>query len=119
MNTILLGKVEEQYIKSERKEVSVGDTIKVHNRIREGEKERIQIFEGLVISRKHSGTHENITVRKISKGIGVERIYPLHSPNIEKIEIIKKGKVRRAKLNYIKSRIGKKAIFVKEDGTKQ
>ena len=115
MNTYLTNKIEKDHIKEERLEVGVGDTIKVHNKIIEGEKARIQIFEGVVLERSHSGTHENIVVRKISKGIGVERIYPLHSPNIAKIEIIRKGKVRRAKLHYLRDRIGKKALLVKEN----
>jgi large subunit ribosomal protein L19 len=114
MNTIILNKIEDKYIIDERKEVQVGDTIKVHSKIIEGEKERIQIFQGIVLARKHSGTHENIVVRKISKDIGVERIFPLHSPNIAKIEIVKKGQVRRAKLNYMRKRIGKKALLIKE-----
>ena len=118
MNTILLKPIEEEYIKKENLEVSVGDTVKVHTKIIEGDKSRIQIFQGIVIGRKHSGTHENIIVRKISKEIGVERIFPLHSPNIAKIEIVKKGKVRRAKLNYMRSRIGKRAMLIKENDTK-
>ena len=114
MNTIILNKIEEKYIIDERKNVKVGDTIKVHTKIVEGEKERIQIFQGIVLARKHSGTHENIVVRKISKDIGVERIFPLHSPNIANIEIVKRGQVRRAKLNYMRKRIGKKALLIKE-----
>ncbi|MCL4393114.1 50S ribosomal protein L19 [Patescibacteria group bacterium] len=98
-------------------EVSVGDTVKVHTKIVEGEKERIQIFQGLVMERSHSGIRETFTVRKLSKNIGVERIFPLHSPRIDKIEIIRKGKVRRAKLHYLRERVGKKALFVKENVT--
>ncbi len=113
MNTILLNKIEEKHIIDERKLVKVGDTVKVHTKIIEGNKERIQIFQGIVIARKHNGTHENIVVRKISKDIGVERIFPIHSPNLSKIEIIKNGKVKRAKLNYMRSRIGKKAMLIK------
>lgn len=119
MNTIMLSKFEKDFIKPERLDVSVGDTIKVHTKIIEGDKERIQIFEGLVIERNHSGIRETFTVRKFSKNIGVERIFPLHSPRIDKIEIIRKGKVRRAKLHYLRSRVGKKALFVKENVTEQ
>lgn len=114
MNTIILNKIEEKHIIDERKEVKVGDTIKVHSKIVEGEKERIQIYQGIVLARKHSGTHENIIVRKISKDVGVERIFPLHSPNISKIEIVKRGKVRRAQINYMRKRIGKRAMLIKE-----
>jgi large subunit ribosomal protein L19 len=114
MNTIILNKIEEKYIIDERKDVKVGDTIKVHSKIVEGEKERIQIYQGIVLARKHSGTHENIIVRKISKDVGVERIFPLHSPNISKIEIVKRGKVRRAQINYMRKRIGKRAMLIKE-----
>lgn len=117
MNTILLKKFEDDFIKPERMEVSVGDTVKVHTKIVEGEKERIQIFQGLVMERSHSGIRETFTVRKLSKNIGVERIFPLHSPRIDKIEIIRKGKVRRAKLHYLRERVGKKALFVKENVT--
>lgn len=86
-----------------------GDTIKVHQRVVEGNKQRIQVFEGVVISRRGSSTNASFTVRKVSYGIGVERIFPLHSPNIEKIEVTRLGKVRRAKLYYLRSRRGKAA----------
>jgi len=86
-----------------------GDTIKVHQRVVEGDKQRIQVFEGVVISRRGSSTNASFTVRKVSYGIGVERIFPLHSPNIEKIEVTRLGKVRRAKLYYLRSRRGKAA----------
>ena len=117
MNTILLKKFENDSIKPERMEVSVGDTVKVHTKIIEGDKERIQVFQGLVMERNHSGIRETFTVRKLSKNIGVERIFPLHSPRIDKIEIIRKGKVRRAKLHYLRERVGKKAMLVKENVT--
>ena len=90
-------------------EFNVGDTVKVHNRIKEGNKERIQIFEGTVVKRQGGSNRETFTVRKSSNGIGVEKTWPLHSPNVEKIEVVRRGKVRRAKLNYLKGRVGKKA----------
>ena len=90
-------------------EFSPGDTIKVFVKIREGEKTRIQVFQGIVISRKGGGANESITVRKLSSGIGVERVFPLHSPAIDKIEIVKRGKVRRAKLYYLREKIVKTA----------
>lgn len=117
MNTTTLSKFEQDFIKLERDDVSVGDMVKVHTKIVEGDKERIQIFQGLVMERSHSGIRETFTVRKLSKNIGVERIFPLHSPRIDKIEIIRKGKVRKAKLHYLRDRVGKKALFVKENVT--
>ena len=84
-----------------------GDTVKVHLRVKEGKRERIQIFEGLVIKRQNSGVRETFTVRKISFGVGVEKTFPVHSPVIEKIEVTRRGKVRRAKINYIRKRVGK------------
>lgn len=86
-----------------------GDTVKVHVKIKEGEKERIQIFQGVVIARKHGGVRETLTVRKVSAGIGVERVFPLHSPIVEKIEVVQVGKSRRAKLYYLRKLKGKKA----------
>lgn len=86
-----------------------GDTIRVHQRVVEGDKERIQIFEGVVIARRGSRTNESFTVRKVSYGVGVERIFPVHSPNIERIELVRSGKVRRAKLFYLRGRRGKAA----------
>ena len=90
-------------------EFNVGDTVKVHNRIKEGNRERIQIFEGTVIKRQNGGNRETFTVRKSSGGIGVEKTWPLHSPNVEKIEVVRRGKVRRAKLFYLRKLSGKKA----------
>ncbi len=98
--------------KGERQDLPVfgpGDTIKVHQRVVEGDKQRIQIFEGVVIARRGSRTNASFTVRKLSYGIGVERVFPLHSPNIEKIEVTRTGKVRRAKLYYLRGRRGKAA----------
>ncbi|HJC07144.1 MAG TPA: 50S ribosomal protein L19 [Candidatus Enterocloster excrementipullorum] len=91
----------------------VGDTVKVYNKIREGSRERIQIFEGTVIKRQNGGARETFTVRKNSNGIGVEKTWPLHSPSVDNIEVVRRGKVRRAKLNYLRSRVGK-AAKVKE-----
>src|SRR3989338_415868 len=92
----------------------VGDTIKVHTKVAEGEKERIQVFQGIVIARKGTGIHQSFTVRRISYGEGVERVFPLHSPRIEKIEVETEGKVRRSKLYYLRGRQGKKATKVKD-----
>ena len=92
----------------------VGDGVRVHTKVREGDKERVQIFGGIVIARKGSGIHEMFTVRRISYGEGVERVFPVNSPRIEKIEVEREGKVRRAKLFYLRGRKGKEALFVKE-----
>ena len=91
----------------------VGDTVKVYNKIREGSRERIQIFEGTVIKRQNGGARETFTVRKNSNGIGVEKTWPLHSPSVDNIEVVRRGKVRRAKLNYLRSRVGKAAKVVR------
>ena len=92
----------------------VGDGVRVHTRVREGEKERIQIFSGIVIGRKGTGLNQSFTVRRISYGEGVERVFPIHSPRIAKVEVEKQGKARRAKLNYLRSRKGKEATAVRE-----
>ena len=105
----LVREVSQQYLKSDLPDFRAGDTVKVHVRLKEGEKERIQVFEGLVIARKHGGIAETFTVRKISSGIGVERIFPLHAPSVAKIEVVRMGQVRRAKLYYIRGRRGKAA----------
>ncbi len=102
--------IEQEYLKKDIPDFNVGDTVRVHVRIKEGEKERIQIFEGTVIARKHSSINETFTVRKVSYGVGVERVFPLHSPLIKKIEIKRRGKVRRAKLYYLRKRVGKAQI---------
>jgi len=93
--------------------VTVGDTVRVHLKVKEGNRERIQVFEGTVIAKKHGGINETFTVRRISYGVGVEKVFPLYSPVIEKVETIRKGKVRRAKLYYLRDRVGK-AAKVKE-----
>ena len=99
----------EGMLKAEKPEVNVGDTVKVHVRIKEGERERIQVFEGTVIARNNSGIAETFTVRRISYGVGVERVFPVHSPNVAKVELVRSGKVRRAKLYYLRDRVGKAA----------
>jgi large subunit ribosomal protein L19 len=105
--------VESEYLRDDIPDFRPGDTVKVHVRVVEGSRERIQLFQGVVISRKGGGTRETFTVRKISFGIGVERTFPLHSPIISKIDIVSRGKVRRAKLYYLRERVGK-AAKVKE-----
>ena len=105
----LIREVTQEYLKSDIPDFRPGDNVKVHVRLKEGEKERIQVFEGLVISRKHGGVSESFTVRKISSGIGVERTFPLHTPSIAKIEVSRRGRVRRAKLYYIRNLRGKAA----------
>ena len=98
-----------QYMKQELPEVQVGDTVRVHVKIKEGSRERIQIFEGTVIAKKHGGINETITVRRISYGVGCEKVFPVHSPTIVSIETVRRGKVRRAKLYYLRDRVGKRA----------
>lgn len=100
-------------LKTEVPQFSVGDTVKVHVKIQEGDKSRIQIFEGTVIAKKHGGVNETFTVRRVAHGCGIERVFPLHSPVVEKVEVIRRGKVRRAKLYYLRDRVGK-AAKVKE-----
>ena len=104
-----LQNIEKDYLRSDVPEFRAGDTLKVHVKVREGEKERIQVFQGVVISRKGSGTNESFTVRKMSGGIGVERVFPLHSPIIDRIEVLRRGRVRRAKLYYLRGLRGKAA----------
>ena len=98
-----------QYMKTELPEMRVGDTVRVHVRIKEGSRERIQVFEGVIIARKHGGIGETITVRLISYGVGCEKVFPVHSPNVAAVETVRKGKVRRAKLYYLRERFGKAA----------
>jgi large subunit ribosomal protein L19 len=105
--------ISESSMKQEAPVISVGDTVKVHVRIKEGDKSRIQLFEGTVIAKKHGGISETFTVRRLSHGCGVERVFPLHSPVVEKVDVIRSGKVRRAKLYYLRDRVGK-AAKVKE-----
>ena len=100
-------------LKAEPPVIKIGDTVKVHVKIREGERERIQVFEGTLIARNGSGIAETFTVRRIAYGVGVERVFPLHSPNVDKLETVRRGKVRRSKLYYLRDRLGK-AAKVKE-----
>ena len=109
----ILEQIEREGLKAEVPTFNIGDTVKVYVKVVEGEKERVQPFEGVVIARKNGGIRETFTVRRISFGIGVERTFPIHSPRIEKVEVIRKGKVRRAKLYYLRQRTGK-AAKVKE-----
>jgi large subunit ribosomal protein L19 len=110
----IIQKIEKEQFKPEITPFRVGDTVKVHTRVVEGDKERIQLFSGIVIGRRGSGLNAFFTVRRISYGEGVERMFPLHSPRIAKIEVERQGNVRRAKLNYLRSRKGKQAVTVKE-----
>ena len=100
-------------MKNKIPELRVGNTVRVHQRIKEGNRERVQVFEGIIIKKQGGGVNATFTVRKLSNGVGVEKTWPLHSPNVEKVEIVRKGKVRRAKLYYLRDRIGK-AAKVKE-----
>ena len=106
-------KLTEERMKKEAPEISIGSTVKVHVRIKEGERERIQLFEGTVIAKNNSGIAETFTVRRVSYGVGVERVFPVHSPNVAKVELVRNGRVRRAKLYYLRDRVGK-AAKVKE-----
>ena len=105
----LMQNFNEKYLKAEPPKVEVGDTVRVHIKVKEGNRERIQVFEGTVIAKKHGGIAETFTVRRVSYGVGVEKVFPLHSPVIEKIETVRSGKVRRAKLYYLRDRVGKSA----------
>ena len=111
MNEIIKN-IENEVLK-EVVEFNVGDTVKVYGKIKEGNRERIQVFEGVVLKKQGTGARQTFTVRKASNGVGVEKTWPLYSPNVEKVEVVRKGKVRRAKLNYLRDRVGK-AAKVKE-----
>ena len=102
-----------QYMKEELPQMNVGDTVRVHVKIKEGARERVQVFEGTIIARKHGGIEESITVRRLSYGVGCEKVFPVHSPSSVKVETVRRGKVRRAKLYYLRNRLGK-AAKVKE-----
>ena len=108
MNEIIRS-IEAEQLKADVTEFAVGDTVKVYGKIKEGNRERIQVFEGIVLKRQGGSNRETFTVRKMSNGVGVEKTWPLHSPNVEKIEVVRRGKVRRAKLNYLRGRVGKRA----------
>lgn len=114
MNQALLDKIESEQFRKDNSEFSVGDSVRVHTKVVEGDKERIQIFAGVVIGKRGRGLNETFTVRRISYGEGVERIFPVHSPRVDKIEVERKGAVRRAKLTYLRTRLGKGATLVKE-----
>ena len=108
MNDIIKS-IEDAQLKAQVDEFNVGDTVRVHAKVKEGNRERIQVFEGTVLKRQNGGARETFTVRKNSNGIGVEKTWPLHSPIVDKIDVVRKGKVRRAKLNYLRGRVGKRA----------
>lgn len=101
--------ISDSSLKAELPEINVGSTVRVHVKIREGERERIQVFEGTIIAVKGSGVSSTFTVRRVSYGVGVERVFPVHSPNVAKVEVIRNGKVRRSKLYYLRDRVGKSA----------
>ncbi|MGP1433448.1 MAG: 50S ribosomal protein L19 [Catonella sp.] len=105
----LIREIEKEQLKASVDEFRVGDTVKVHAKVKEGQRERIQIFEGIVLKRQGGGARETFTVRKLSGGIGVERTWPVHSPNVDRIEVVRHGKVRRAKLTFLRGRVGKSA----------
>ena len=108
MNEIIRN-IEAAQLKAEAPQFRVGDTVKVYGKIKEGNRERIQVFEGIVIKKQGGSVRETFTVRKNSNGVGVEKTWPLHSPNVEKVEVVRHGKVRRAKLTYLRGRVGKRA----------
>src|SRR5512135_3637786 len=114
MNQALLDKIHSEQFRKEPAKFGVGDSVRVHTKVVEGDKERIQIFSGVVIGMRGSGLNETFTVRRISYGEGVERVFPVHSPRVDKIEVERKGSVRRAKLTYLRKRLGKGATLVKE-----
>lgn len=114
MNQALLDKIEKAHLREKPLDFNVGDTVRVHTKVAEGDKERIQVFAGLVIARRGHGMNESFTVRRISYGEGVERVFPVNSPLVNKVEIERRGSVRRAKLTYLRDRVGKSALAVKE-----
>src|SRR5882762_8543090 len=114
MNQALLDKIQSEQLRKDNAQFSVGDSVRVHTKVVEGDKERIQIFAGVVIGRRGRGLNATFTVRRISYGEGVERIFPVHSPRVDKVEVERKGSVRRAKLTYLRKRLGKGATLVKE-----
>jgi large subunit ribosomal protein L19 len=118
MNQAILDKIESEQFRKNPVDFAVGDSVKVHTKVVEGDKERIQVFAGVVIGRRGHGLNSTFTVRRISYGEGVERIFPVHSPRVEKVEVERKGSVRRAKLTYLRKRLGKGATLVREkEGT--
>jgi large subunit ribosomal protein L19 len=119
MNQALLEKIQSEQYRKEAANFAVGDSVKVHTKVVEGDKERIQIFSGVVIGKRGRGLNETFTVRRISYGEGVERIFPVNSPRVDKVEVERKGSVRRAKLTYLRSRLGKGATLVNERQEKE
>ena len=109
-----LKQIVQDCMKTEAPVTEIGDTVKVHVKIKEGERERIQIFEGIVIAKRHGGISETFTVRRVAHGVGIERVFPVHSPHVDKVELVRHGKVRRSKLYYLRDRVGK-AAKVKEE----
>ena len=118
MNQAILDKIESEQFRKDNAKFNVGDSVRVHTKVVEGDKERIQIFAGVVIGRRGRGLNSTFTVRRISYGEGVERVFPVHSPRVEKIEVERQGEVRRAKLTYLRKRLGKGATLVKERETR-
>lgn len=114
MNQAILDKIEAEQFRKNPVEFAVGDTVRVHTKVKEGDKERLQAFAGVVIGRRGHGLNATFTVRRISYGEGVERVFPVHSPRVDRIEVERRGSVRRAKLTYLRKRIGKSAVAVKE-----
>src|SRR5512136_1561079 len=114
MNQALFDKIESEQFRKESLDFNVGDTVRVHTKVVEGDKERIQVFSGVVIGRRGRGLNSTFTVRRISYGEGVERVFPVHSPRVDKVEVERRGAVRRAKLTYLRKRVGKSATSVKE-----
>ena len=114
MNQALLDKIESEQYRKNAADFGVGDSVRVHTKVIEGDKERIQVFSGVVIGRRGHGLNEMFTVRRVSYGEGVERVFPVHSPRVEKVEVERKGRARRAKLTYLRKRLGKGATLVQE-----
>jgi len=114
MNQALLKKIESEQFRKDDSKFAVGDSVRVHTKVVEGDKERIQVFSGVIIGKRGTGLNETFSVRRISYGEGVERIFPLHSPRVDKVEVERQGSVRRAKLTYLRKRLGKGATLVKE-----
>jgi large subunit ribosomal protein L19 len=118
MSQAIFDKIESEQFRKEPANFAVGDSVRVHTKVVEGDKERIQVFSGVVIGRRGRGLNSTFTVRRISYGEGVERVFPVHSPRIEKVEVERQGAVRRAKLTYLRKRVGKSAVAVKEKANK-
>jgi len=118
MNQALLKKIESEQFRKDNPKFAVGDSVRVHTKVVEGDKERIQVFSGVIIGMRGTGLNETFSVRRISYGEGVERVFPLHSPRVEKVEVEREGSVRRAKLTYLRKRLGKGATLVKEKAEK-